>query len=570
MLAGRLAESLPRVCLLLLSQMLLGDPRARPRADAPAVLFVKARIDGHHGEASAPALGPMCLGAVAREMGWEARAIDSYLEDDPERALIDALRELEPAVIGLSALTAERNCMHRLARVARAAAPHAVILAGGAHPSADATDVLSNEAIDAAVLGEGEATLRDLLARIERGQPWKQVPGLCVRGSDGAAYETPPRANIQDLDALPFPAWDLTDPDAYARRRGMSLAGLRRYMPLTTSRGCPYRCTYCHDIQGKRFRSHSPAYVLRMIDELISRYGIYDFDITDDIFNFDADRMLSICDGLIARGPGIGFTCPNGIRADRMTVEQADRMARAGCQYVAIAIETATRRLQKQIKKHLRFDKVQPIIDAFTDRNVFTSGFFMVGFPSETEQELRATIEFAVSSKLHAAYFFVVTPFGGTEMHEEIVAGMGHGAVELSGSGMYYRPKRNLSKLPDDLFFRLRREAYLRFYLDPRRIARIFRAHPRKKDLLEYAATMLVRDTLRIDVGKYREWLTRASAGLRSPPKVVSSRVRPSSAAPRAEPHRGPSAPNTDGVERRLRIVAGVPFASNGPSRNDQ
>ena len=97
---------------------------------------------------------------------------------------------------------------------------------------------------------------------------------------------------------------------------------------------------------------------------------------------------MEICDGLIERG-GIGFTCPNGVRADRMNVEQVDKMARAGCEYVAIAIETATSRLQKQIKKHLRFDKVQPIISAFTERNVFTSGFFMVGFPSETEAELQ-------------------------------------------------------------------------------------------------------------------------------------------------------------------------------------
>jgi radical SAM superfamily enzyme YgiQ (UPF0313 family) len=309
-------------------------------------------------------------------------------------------------------------------------------------------------------------------------------------------------------------------------------------MAITTSRGCPYRCTYCHDIQGKRFRAYSPQYVLRMIDELRSRWDVHHFDITDDIFNFDPERMLEICDGLIARGPGIGFTCPNGVRADRMTPAQAERMADAGCEYVAIAIETATTRLQKQIKKHLRFDKVLPVIAAFTRRRVFTSGFFMVGFPTETEPELRATIDFALRSRLHAAYFFVVTPFAGTGMHGEIVNQMGDAATELVGSGFFFRPVTNLSQVPDARFYAMRRNAYLRFYLDPRRMARIFRAHPRKLDLFQYFATMFVRDALRIEPGKLLAPLARLRARLSSgardalPAATAVSLAAPVSAPP--------------------------------------
>jgi radical SAM superfamily enzyme YgiQ (UPF0313 family) len=365
---------------------------------------------------------------------------------------------------------------------------------------------------------------------------------------------------------LPLPAFDLTDIDAYAKRRGMSLAGRRRYMAITTSRGCPYRCTYCHDIQGKRFRAHSPEYVLRMIDELRARHDVHHFDITDDIFNFDPERMLAICDGLIARGPGIGFTCPNGIRADRMTPEQAERMADAGAEYVAIAIETATKRLQKQIKKHLRFDKVLPVIAAFTRRNVFTSGFFMVGFPTETEAELQATISYAVASRLHAAFFFVVTPFAGTGMHAEIVDDLGSAATELVGSGFFFRPVTNLSVIPDARFYALRRNAYLRFFLDPRRILRILRAHPRKLDLFQYFATMFLRDAMRVEPGKLlaplarlRTWLTGTppslapagmSAGVPSAPLVAS--------APRtASAPRGELASKTETRPRRRLPLAG-------------
>jgi radical SAM superfamily enzyme YgiQ (UPF0313 family) len=518
--------------------MLLGNAAGLGQ-DALKILFVKARIDDHRGEASAPAQGPMVLGAVARELGWQARCVDTYLVEDDEAALRDALAQYPADVIGLSALTAEFRSMHRLARIAREVRPDAVILAGGAHPSADPADTVGNEAIDAAVLGEGENTLRDVLTRVAQGQAWKHVPGLALRGGNGELRKTENRPTIEDLDSLPLPAFDLTDIDAYAKRRGMSLAGRRRYMAITTSRGCPYRCTYCHDIQGKRFRAHSPEYVLRMIDELREKHDVHHFDITDDIFNFDAERMMTICDGLIARGPDIGFTCPNGIRADRMTPEQAERMADAGAEYVAIAIETATKRLQKQIKKHLRFDKVLPVIAAFTRRNVFTSGFFMVGFPSETEEELRATIGYAISSRLHAAYFFVVTPFAGTGMHAEITDHMGDAATELVGSGFFFRPVTNLSKVPDAQFYALRRNAYLRFYLDPRRIFRIWRAHPRKLDLFQYFATMFLRDAMRIEPGKLLAPLARVRTWLFGAPAELAAAGAPTASAsslPASEP----------------------------------
>ena len=482
--------------------------------DAPRLLLIKARIDDHQGEASAPAQGPMILGAVARELGWQARCIDTYLEDEPEEAIRQALRVYPAEVIGLSALTAEHRSMHRFAQVAREARPQALILAGGAHASAEPDKTALDPAIDAAVIGEGEQTLREILQRVQGGQAFFDVAGLAYRDGTGQVQRSAPRATLEDLDSLPLPAWDLTDIDAYAKRRGMSLAGQRRYMALTTSCGCPYRCTYCHDIQGKRFRAHSPAYVLRMVDDLRRNHDVYDFDITDDIFNFDAERMMRICDGFIERGD-IGFTCPNGIRADRMKEEHAEKMADAGCQYVAIAIETATPRLQKQIRKHLRFDKVQPVISTFTRRHVFTSGFFMVGFPGETETEMRATIDFALSSKLHAAYFFVVTPFGGTEMHGQVVDELGEAATQLTGSGMFFRPQENLSEISDRRFYAMRRGAYLRFYLDPRRIVRIVRAHPRRNNLAQYFATMFVRDALRIEPGKVLRPLAKAGTSTR-------------------------------------------------------
>jgi anaerobic magnesium-protoporphyrin IX monomethyl ester cyclase len=478
----------------------------------PRLLLIKARVENPYGEACAPALGVMWLGAVARQAGWQVRAIDAWLEDEPEYAIQDALKAYPADVIGLSALTSEAKAMHRYARIAREHAPDALILAGGPHPSAYADETLENEAIDAVVMGEGEDTLRDILERVSQGRSFHDAPGTAVRRA-GALWRNTPRPFIEDLDSLPMPAWDLTDPDAYARRRGQSLAGLRRYMPLMTSRGCPYRCTYCHDIQGKRFRAHSPEYVLRMIDQLEREHGVVNFDIIDDIFNFDSARMMDICDRVLQRPTRIGFTFPNGVRADRMKPEEAAKLSRAGCEYVAIAIESATGRVQKQIRKHLRFDKVLPVIETFTRHRVLTCGFFMIGFPSETEEDMLATIEFAARSRLHAAFFFVVTPFQGTELHEQTAAHSGDGVRDLTQ--LFVRQKVNLSAVPDARFRELRRRAYTRFYFDASRAVRTWQAFPRRKDLVELGLVMILRDTLGLSPGRVFEPLARMRGRLR-------------------------------------------------------
>ncbi len=491
--------------------MLLGDARTAPRPDAPALLLIKARLEHHQGESSAPALGLMLLGAVARAWsGWDVRALDLYLERDEEQAIEEALGAFPPKVVGVSALTSESHSLHRVVRIVRERAPDALILVGGPYPSASPEECLANEAIDGVAVGEGEVTLCEVLELLERGADWRKVPGIISRGSDGTPVAAPERAFIEDIDLLPMPAWDLTDIDAYAKRRGQALTGRRRYLPLMTSRGCPFRCTYCHNLHGRRFRGHSPEYVLRLVDHVGERHGVFHFDVIDDVFNFDAERLVEICDGLIARDSGVRLAFSNGLRGDRMTPELADKLADAGTEYVGMAIETASPRLQKQIRKNLRVGKLQPVIERLNARGVMTCGFFMLGFHTETEHELRATIDFAVRSRLHAAFFFVVTPYDGTELSDQLGDELPHHDLTHG----YARQKVNLSELPDEQFLRLRRNGYLRFYADPVRIARLWRAFRRKGGLPQYALITLMH-TMRVEPALVFAPFERAERALR-------------------------------------------------------
>jgi anaerobic magnesium-protoporphyrin IX monomethyl ester cyclase len=501
--------------------MLLGKAPAAHERDAHRLLLIKARIEDPEGEASAPAVGVMQLGATARAWsGWQVRSLDLWLESNEEAAIRDALRQYPAEVIGLSGLTAESDSLYRAARYARQGAPGAVILAGGPHASSYTQQTVARPEIDGVVIGEGERTLQEILDRIAAGSTWDNVAGTALKNGAGGCRLNPTRPFIENIDELPLPAWDLTDLDAYAHRRSMSLVGRRRYLPISLSRGCPYRCTYCHQMHGKKFRGHSAGYVLQLVDRAAEQYGIHNFDVIDDIFNLDVDRLRAICAGFTARR-SIRFTLPNGIRADRLDTEQICLLTRAGLEYVAIAVETASPRLQKMVCKNLQLDKVRGVIEEFARQRVMMSGFFMVGFPTETEEEMLMTIDFALKSSLHNALFFVVSPFEGTELYEQVR----QQATELyfDVKRVYLRQKVNLSKIPDRRFSWLRSKGYLRFFGDPRRLWRIWRDHPRKKALISAAWVVILRDILHLPapvicpIAFAQRMLARHSTGMAKP-----------------------------------------------------
>jgi anaerobic magnesium-protoporphyrin IX monomethyl ester cyclase len=142
-----------------------------------------------------------------------------------------------------------------------------------------------------------------------------------------------------------------------------------------------------------------------------------DFQIIDDIFNLDMDRAKRICDLIVSSGMQVTLSFPNAIRGDRVDEELIDKMAAAGTKFISYAVETASPRLQKLIRKNLNLEEVFRAIEYTTGVGIVTRGFFMIGFPTETEAEVLQTIEYAKASALCGATFFTVVYFPGTELY---------------------------------------------------------------------------------------------------------------------------------------------------------
>jgi len=384
-----------------------------------------------------------------------------------------------PDYLVMTVLTVEIPFMGTLIRVVKRAVPGCRILVGGPYPSSMPDHAARQPHVDAVGIGEGEETLVELLTALEEGAPLDGVPGIAFLDGE-EVVQTAPRPYIEDLDALPLPAWDLIDLEPYRHVINMSssLRG-RNFASLFTSRGCPYRCIYCHSIQGKRFRARSPKLVLEEMRWLYEERGIDEFQIMDDIFNFDRERMHEICRGIIDWGVKVHLSFPNGIRTDRMKTEDIDILERAGTYKLCFAVESRSERIQRAIRKNNLFAKIDPIIRHTARRSrIIAHSFFMVGFPTETREEVQETIDYAVHSDLDAALFFQVVPYPGTELHEWARSENAPMAdvFSFNPEDFHFMSGHSATtELPHQELTRMILSAYLRFYLRPGRLWRLSR-----------------------------------------------------------------------------------------------
>ena len=402
--------------------------------------------------------------------------LDTRLYPSPASVIDKILEDFPAEIIGISSMTNESKSAHRLAAAAKKAVPAAKIVIGGPYPTTAPELALMDANIDCAVIGEGEETFVELVGVLERsGGDLEKVKGLAFM-KNGALLRTPSRELIEDLDSLPFPDWDAVDIKAYPGHKRMSFLNNDNWMPLFTSRGCPFSCVFCHKIFGRRFRARSAEKVLEEIGLLQNKYGIREFDIVDDIFNFSRERAERICEMIAANRPGIRLSFSNGLRLDLIDEKFIKKLAEAGTKALAFPVDTLGETADRFLGKRTPPEALNRLIDRAVGLGILSTGFFMLGFPGETRAGMLRTVDFAVGSRLHAAEFFAVTPFRGTALWE--MSGVKPAEDEYAGGEYDYFRKTMSPELR-----RTQLRAYLRFYGHPGRIIRLLAAYLRVSPL---------------------------------------------------------------------------------------
>lgn len=429
----------------------------------------------HYATHARPSGYPIGLGYLASFLerhGHQASILDLALESDWQEAIRKQLEQGAYDLAGISCMSVQYAGARQAAAYLRKLRPELKIIFGGAHPTNSPESTVRDSFVDFVAVGEGEEILLEVLLALRGERNLEEIGGLVFKQGDQVA-SNPARQKVLDLDTLPFPAYHLLDLGRYFDQEIPGFAPKKRpAIQIFTSRGCPYLCIFCHDIFGKRFRERSPENILQEMQMLYGQYGVREFLIYDDNFTMDLEHAKRICRLIIHSKMDVALQFPNGIRADRMDEELMQLMAQAGTHSIAIGIESGNKRVQRLIRKALNLERVHQTVAWAKKYRVTTSGFFMIGFPGETDREIHDTIRFARNSDLDHALISIATPYEGTEL-SDLVMRLGYDS---------HMDPANLDIMAPHIqteHFTLRRikwlhmKAYLLFYSRPRRLVGI-------------------------------------------------------------------------------------------------
>jgi len=428
------------------------------------------------------------------------RIIDMAVERKFYDDIRSEIKTFQPDIVGISALTPEATAVHQLAEKIKKDFGKCKIVVGGPYATSAPKKVLKNPCVDYAVIGEGEVTMLELIERINQTRrslhELSDIKGIAYI-QDGNYIQTEPREYIEDLDSLPFPAWEMIPQEKYYSPGVISESKTqyyKRYMSIFTSRGCPYGCIYCHNIFGKRFRPRSAENVFSEIKTLCENYDLHEVHLLDDTFNINKARVLELCNYLKRSGLQLKLSFPNGLRGDILDEENIDALCEAGMYSLALGIESGSERIQKSINKNINLQKLKHSIDYLYKKKVVTHGFFMVGFPEETEEDILQTIAFARDSKLTTASFHSLIPFEGTPLYQNAIAQKG---MDINFSAFSHDFKAidiNLSATEDKEILKLIKKAYWDFFGNVRRLWNIFIMSPKKGYIFKLALFYVLFD----------------------------------------------------------------------------
>jgi anaerobic magnesium-protoporphyrin IX monomethyl ester cyclase len=381
----------------------------------PYTFATYLNIDRNAGTMQHPVISLASIAGAIKD-SCDVRIADLDLEPKNHREkLAGLIHEFKPDLVGITATTPVFPSLLEIASTIKAIDPEILVVAGGVHPTKRPEDALAFEAIDIVVVGEADFFLRDFVQSAER----TSLKGAYFK-QDGRIIFNGRRDLIDDLDRLPYPAWELYDLKKYRASRL-----IERYSPgglLETSRGCPFSCEFCNKkIFGPSWRKKS---VDRVVAEFRSmkKSGFKEIHIEDDGFTTDLPRAKTICRRLIEARISLPWTLINGIRVDRTDEELFDLLKAAGCYQVAFGIESGDDRVLKHIHKGITVSQIEKAVEMAAKAKLETFGFFLFGLSGETEESMNRTIDLARRLPLTIAKFGITTPYPGTPLYEQLDA----------------------------------------------------------------------------------------------------------------------------------------------------
>jgi len=315
------------------------------------------------------------------------------------------IRKFSPQIVGITMLTGTYKSAENIARICKEINKDTIVIVGGTHPTVLPEEVIISPYYDYVIRGEGEFSFLELA----NGTDPAKVNGVTYRGDDGRIQNNPDRDFIENIDALPLPGRDLY----------LNPSSNFDYGYILTGRGCPFDCTFCASkkIWKQTVRYRSPEKIFNELQEVYKKYGTRFFYFIDDTFTLNKSRAKKICSLIIENNLKIEWICDT--RVDTLDFEILELMKNSGCIRIKLGIETGSTSILKSINKKITKRQILDIIAMIKKVGIEITAYIMIGFPDETNEDVKETIKFA--EQIDVAYYSVsiLAPYPGTEIYEQ-------------------------------------------------------------------------------------------------------------------------------------------------------
>ena len=405
-------------------------------------------------------LGIGYLGAVCEKNGHEVHVIDCQAEHLTYDSFRRRLGQTDADIVGMTSTTLTYKSALKIAAIAKEVHPECTTVIGGPHVTFwDENALKESPSLDIVVRREGELTFVELLEKLKNRSSLSGVKGITFRKKDNGIARNEERPFIENLDDLPFPAFHLMSLNSF-HRVGKTL------FPLITSRGCVYWCDFCTAVRmfGRGYRMRSAKNVVDEMEMLCGKYGESQFTFYDDAFTVDRPRVERICEEIRRRKLRIQWDC--GTRVDMVDRDLLQKMRDAGCIVVWFGIESGSQLIIEKMHKKFRLDQTKRAFRTAHELGLMTVGSVVLGFPGETEQTARETINFVKEIDPDSIGYYVATPYPGTPLYDLVKEKGWLKSTDFdrydTATPTFETPNLSMEKLAE-----IRYKAYQQFYLRP-------------------------------------------------------------------------------------------------------
>jgi len=368
-----------------------------------------------------PPLGILYCAEVMMKEGIEVSVLDQGAKGYTLKQTLNWVKKEDPDILGFSVLGSSMKEAMKIAESTKWENPKVTIVLGNYHPTFNAERILRKyPSVDVIVRGEGEFTSLELAKCLDRGNALEKVEGITFR-KNGEIVSTAERPLIKNIDTLPFPDRELLDTEYTSIIYGLKVA-TKRFNTIVSSRGCPFRCSFCGCRKFARgmWRPRSVENIMKELEYLQSE-GYEQFLFVDDNFTLNLKRVVKLCRMIRKEGMDIEWFCDS--RVDNCRYDVFREMVKAGCRIVYFGVESANQRILDYYKKGITPDKSRSAVRKARKAGVdIIVGSFIVGAPDETRREVENTLKFALELDIDVPQLNILGAFTGTDLWSDMVA----------------------------------------------------------------------------------------------------------------------------------------------------